>query len=130
MDRASVPVIGDVYVAERGQNEGVVNADVVRQGALGQRNDCSTDDRLHQKTGALCRKRPNPSTPSAKMLGNITELKSPTRMMLPIANQPVLSIDMTTRMQATTATVPSTVRGDNFCSPAAPMKRPIMAPNQ
>ena len=41
-----------------------------------------------------------------------------------------LIMEVTTSRQATTATVPRTARVGSFCSTAAPIKRPIMAPNQ
>src|SRR5271168_4648580 len=45
--RASVPVISDVYVAEHGQNESVMDANAVRQRAFSQGDNRSPDDRLH-----------------------------------------------------------------------------------
>src|SRR5438445_11135978 len=64
---------------------------------------------------------PRPAIPRVKMLGNITELKSPTRMMLHMAKWPVLSTDVITRMKDATAAAPSTVPERSFCSKAEPM---------
>ncbi len=57
----------------------------------------------------------SPAMPSVKMLGNITELNSPTRMMLHIARCPKLRIDMHTSNDATIAAKPNTVPVRSFC---------------
>ena len=54
------PVVGDVDVAEGGQDEGVVYADVVRQCAFGYRDDGPADDCLHHEAGTLCCERSQP----------------------------------------------------------------------
>ena len=50
---------------------------------------------------------PSSATPSVKMLGNMIELKKPTRIMLHIATWPVLSIEIATRALADMAQIPS-----------------------
>src|SRR5436309_16127779 len=70
---------------------------------------------------------PRPAIPRVKMLGNITELKSPTRMMLHMAKWPVLSTDVITRMKDATAAAPSTVPERSFCSKAEPTNLPTIA---
>lgn len=75
-------------------------------------------------------KGPSPAIPRVKILGNITELNSPTRMMLYIARCPKVSIDTVTRANAAIATAPSSLFAWIFCKTAEPMKRPIMAKPQ
>ena len=48
------------------------------------------------------------------MLGNITELKNPTRMMLHIAKCPNVSIEVVTSRHAIIAAIPSTFPGLTF----------------
>ena len=73
---------------------------------------------------------PSSATPSVKMLGNMMELKKPTRMMLYIATCPVVSMEIATRAAAQTAQIPSRPRVLIFCKSADPMKRPTIAPPQ
>ncbi len=128
-DRTFETVIGDVDVAERRQNEGVVDANVVGQSAFRHRDNalppqspCTSRPEPFPVSG------PRPSMPKVKMLGNITELKSPTQMMVPMASQPVLAMEVSTSRHATTATVPSTVRGGQLlqhgCADEAADHRP------
>ena len=58
---------------------------------------------------------PSSATPRVKMLGNMIELKKPTRMMLYIAMCPVVSIEIATSAAAHTAQIPSSPRVLIFC---------------
>src|SRR5271170_7012166 len=73
---------------------------------------------------------PSPDNPTVKMLGNITELNSPTARIAHIAVCPCVRIDVTTSPQATTAAVPSTVLVRTFVSNHEPINRPTIAPPQ
>ena len=50
---------------------------------------------------------PSSATPNVKMLGNMIELKNPTRMMVYIAVCPVVSIEIATSAAALTVQMPS-----------------------
>ena len=68
--------------------------------------------------------------PSVKMLGNMIELKKPTRIMLPMATWPVEKMETSTSAMAQQAAMPSISPAFTFCRIAEPMKRPIIAPPQ
>src|ERR1035441_10610267 len=55
---------------------------------------------------------PSCSMLNVKMVGNITELNRPTRMMLPIATPPVVATEVHTNADAIMAALPSTLPGD------------------
>ena len=66
MDGALEAVIRNVYIAEGGQDEGVVDADSVGQGAFCHRDNGSPDDGLHQQTRTFAVSGPSPSIPRAE----------------------------------------------------------------
>src|SRR5271170_3539578 len=73
---------------------------------------------------------PSPVSPTVKMLGNITELNSPTAMIAHIAVCPCVRIEVATSPHATSAAVPSTVLVLTFVSSHDPINRPTIAPPQ
>ena len=65
------------------------------------------------------------------MVGNMTELKRPTAMMVMTAVQPVVSTDVTVSSAAISACTVSTLPGWNLRSVnRLPMKRPTIAHSQ
>ena len=60
VDGASEPVVGDVDVAKRRQDEGVMDADVVGERAFGYRDNGPSHDGHYQQTGPFPSERPQP----------------------------------------------------------------------
>jgi len=106
------------------------NGGHVRKRAEQERDDRAAHDRHNQQTGAIAGERASSAMPRVKILGNMMELKKPTRMMLAMAMWPLVSIEVSTRALAQNAAMPKTVPALTFCRIAEPMKRPIMAPPQ
>ena len=91
-----------------------MNTDSVGQCSLHQRNDGTADNCHDQQAGAIPGERTQFAIPKVKMLGNITELKRPTKMIAHIATWPNASIEHATSAQATSAAIPSTTSVGNF----------------
>ena len=65
-----------------------MNADTVGEKALEFGDDGATDDSGYEQTGTISGQRAEAFDASVKMVGNITELNSPTAMMVHMATWP------------------------------------------
>src|SRR6516165_1366034 len=73
---------------------------------------------------------PSPAIPSAKMFGNMIELKNPQSTMLQIATCPLDSMETMISADAANPKVPSSLPDLIFVSIHDPSKRPTSAPPQ
>ena len=128
--RAFEAVVADVDVAEDGEEKGVVDADVIGDEALQQRDERGAQDSHDQQAGAEIGERAQLGEAESKNIGPHDGVEEADQNDAPHGDVAKGQHGVMTRQPATMAATPSTGPARNFCVMPAPQKRPTMAPPQ